>query len=133
MGYYAHIMQTKSESNVARDAGHALSVLRHRVTGAIERGEATAIAGVPSPNEATKGTDTAAKLRAAIDHSKSHDTIAHVTIEGMDMPAVMAEINALYDGDTDYSDTSEKGQYDVWGCSEAKPEDMEFRLTITLV
>lgn len=71
-------------------------------------------------------------LKSAITHSQSHDTIARVTVEGMDMPAVMAEINAFFEGETDYSDTSEKGQYDVWGCTEEKPEVMAFRLTVIL-
>jgi hypothetical protein len=42
--------KTNTNTNAARDAGHPLSRLRHRVTGAIERGDAIAIVERPAPS-----------------------------------------------------------------------------------
>lgn len=71
-------------------------------------------------------------IQQAIQQSQSTTTPVTITINAPDIFAVLGEINALYEGDADYSATTEPGQYDVWGCTEERPDDMDFRLTVIL-
>jgi|688.fasta_scaffold25735_12 hypothetical protein len=45
--------KTNTNTSAARDAGHPLNRLRHRVTAAIERGDAVAIVERPAPEPLT--------------------------------------------------------------------------------
>jgi hypothetical protein len=59
-----------------KTTSHPLSVLRHHVTGAIERGEAQAIAGIPSPHVADNPFPIALTAKLALDNAVTEASAA---------------------------------------------------------
>lgn len=77
-------------------------------------------------------TTIATKLQRAIDRSRSHDEIAAVDVEAVDIATVLAELGSLYDAEIDYSREND-GSYDIWGCDADSPNgDMDWRINVMI-
>jgi hypothetical protein len=72
------------------------------------------------------------QLANAIAHSQSHNEIVHVEIAASDISEVLAELNAIYDGEID-SSTENDGSEGIWGWTEEMAEgQMDWRISVTL-
>lgn len=72
------------------------------------------------------------QLENAIAQSQSQNEIVSVEIVASDISEVIAELNAIYDGEID-SSTENDGSEGIWGWTEDMAEgQMDWRINVTL-
>ena len=72
-------------------------------------------------------------LENAIARSQRQNEIVHVEIMASDIVEVIAELNAIYDGEID-SSTENDGSEGIWGWTEDMAEgQMDWRINVTFV
>jgi hypothetical protein len=81
----------------------------------------------------TRKSKMKSQLENAIARSQSHNEIVNVEIVASDISEVIAELNAIYDGEID-SSTENDGSEGIWGWTEDMAEgQMDWRINVTLV